>query len=147
MADTKLVGALKRLLADSYFAMLKAHKFHWNVEGPQFITLHALFGDIYTDLFGAVDVVAEGIRMLKVKAPGSFSEFEKLTEITESASTFTSSEGMIKGLLADQEKLAKCAEEVIEAAQAVNDEATADIGIKRAGVHKKHAWFLRSLLK
>ena len=78
-------AALGRLLADSYMIYLKIQEFHWNVVGPQFEPLHALFQEQYSELARAIDEIAERMRTLGVKAPGSFAEFAALTSITEEA--------------------------------------------------------------
>ena len=80
----KIAAGLSRLLADSFTLYLKTHNFHWNVTGPMFNTLHVMFMDQYTELWNALDLIAERIRALGVRAPGSFAEFAKLTVIAES---------------------------------------------------------------
>ena len=82
-ARTETAAALGRLLADSYIIYLKTQGFHWNVVGPQFEPLHELFQEQYTELAKAIDEIAERIRALDVKAPGSFSEFKSLSSIAE----------------------------------------------------------------
>ena len=76
---------LSKLLADTYSLYLKTHSFHWNVTGPQFNSLHAMFEVQYNELWLAADEVAERIRTLDVAAPGSYSQFGKLTSIKEEA--------------------------------------------------------------
>src|SRR6186713_720204 len=83
---TKVAEGLSRLLADSYTLYLKTHKFHWNVTGPMFQTLHLMFETQYTELATAVDAVAERIRALGFFAPGSYVEFAKLSSIKENES-------------------------------------------------------------
>ena len=83
-ADRETIAAgLSRLLADSYTLYLKTHNYHWNVTGPQFNTLHQMFETQYTELAAAVDEIAERIRALGVRAPGSYTEYAKLTAIQE----------------------------------------------------------------
>ena len=81
----QIANGLSRLLADSYTLYLKTHNYHWNVTGPQFNTLHQMFEGQYAELATAVDEIAERIRALGVKAPGSYSEFASLTTISASA--------------------------------------------------------------
>ncbi|MDE2353676.1 MAG: DNA starvation/stationary phase protection protein, partial [Betaproteobacteria bacterium] len=79
-ADRKAISAgLSRLLADTYTLYLTTHNFHWNVTGPQFNTLHTMFMAQYTELWNAVDPIAERIRALGFPAPGSYAAFAKLT--------------------------------------------------------------------
>ena len=79
----KIAEGLSRLLADSYSLYLQTHNFHWNVTGPMFQTLHAMFEVQYTELALAVDVVAERIRSLGHPAPATYTEFVRLTSLKE----------------------------------------------------------------
>jgi starvation-inducible DNA-binding protein len=137
---------LKVLLASTYTLYLKTHNYHWNVTGPMFSTLHILFETHYTELALAVDEIAERIRALGAKAPGSYSEFEELSLIKESNGEPTATE-MLSDLTSDQEIIAKLALEVVGAASAVGDEATAGIATDRQSIHEKNAWMLRSHLE
>ena len=79
----KIAQGLSRVLADTYSLYLKTHNFHWNVEGPMFNTLHLMFMDQYTELWNALDAIAERIRSLGYPAPGTGKEFARLTSIEE----------------------------------------------------------------
>ena len=138
-------SGLARLLADSYTLYLKTHNYHWNVTGPQFNTLHMMFETQYTELALAVDEIAERIRALGVKAPGSYSEFAKLTNIEEGDGNETAEE-MIRQLAIGQETVVRTAREAFPAADAANDEPTADLLTQRMQIHEKNAWMLRSML-
>ena len=82
--DRKAIAdGLSRLLADTYTLYLKTHYFHWNVTGPMFNTLHLMFETQYTALALAVDEIAERIRALGFPAPGSYSQFAKLSTVKE----------------------------------------------------------------
>ena len=78
-----IAGELAKLLADTYTLYLKTHAFHWNVTGPMFNTLHLMFETQYTELWAAVDLIAERIRTLGHPAPGSYAQFAKLGSIAE----------------------------------------------------------------
>ena len=136
---------LSKLLADSYSLYLKTHNYHWNVEGPLFNTLHLMFEEHYTELATAVDEIAERIRALGVKAPGSYSAFSGLTSISE-ATGEESAEEMIRQLVLGQETVARTAREAIASADAASDEPTADLLTQRMQIHEKNAWMLRSML-
>jgi starvation-inducible DNA-binding protein len=82
-ANEAVVRQLERVLATSYTLYLKTHNFHWNVTGPMFTTLHTLFETQYTELAAAVDEIAERIRALGAKAPGSYSDYLRLSVIKE----------------------------------------------------------------
>jgi starvation-inducible DNA-binding protein len=137
---------LSKLLADSYTLYLKTHNFHWNVEGPMFNTLHQMFMDQYTELWNALDLIAERIRALGHYAPGTYKQFVKLSSIEESDKV-PKAQDMIKQLLQGHEVVARTARNVIEAADAGNDEATLDLLTQRIQLHEKTAWMLRSLLR
>ena len=138
-------AGLSRLLADSYTLYLKTHNYHWNVTGPQFNTLHQMFEEQYTELATAVDEIAERIRALGVKAPGSYKEFAAMTNIEEAVGE-ESAEEMIRQLAVGQETVVRTAREAFPAADAANDEPTADLLTQRMQIHEKNAWMLRSML-
>ncbi len=141
----QIAAGLSKLLADSYSLYLKTHNYHWNVEGPLFNTLHLMFEEQYTELATAIDEIAERIRALGVKAPGSYSAFSDLTSIGE-ASGDESAEEMIRDLVDGQEAVTRTARELIAAADAASDEPTADLLTQRMQIHEKNAWMLRSML-
>jgi starvation-inducible DNA-binding protein len=144
--DQATVDALSRLLADSYTLYLKTHNYHWNVTGPMFTTLHSLFMTQYTELSLAVDEIAERLRALGAYAPGSYTEFGKLGKVREETGR-PKAHDMIRNLVEDQRIVAEAARAVIQAAEAVDDVATADLGTRRVDVHDKNAWMLRSHLE
>jgi starvation-inducible DNA-binding protein len=141
----KIVTQLSKLLADSYTLYLKTHNYHWNVTGPLFNTLHSMFEQQYTELATAVDEIAERIRALGIKAPGSYTEFAKLTSVEEGSGD-ESAEEMIRQLVIGQETVTRTAREAFPAADAAHDEPTADLLTQRMQVHEKNAWMLRSML-
>ena len=141
----QIAAGLSRLLADSYTLYLKTHNYHWNVEGPQFNTLHQMFEIHYTELAIAVDDIAERIRALGIKAPGSYSEFAKLTSIDEAVGA-ESAEEMIKQLVIGQEAISRTARSIFPLAADAHDEPTADLLTQRMHIHEKNAWMLRSML-
>jgi starvation-inducible DNA-binding protein len=141
----KIAGGLSKLLADTYTLYLKTHNYHWNVTGPMFSTLHTLFETQYAELAIAVDDIAERIRALGVKAPGSYQAFAKLTQIEEETGEPDAQE-MIRQLVIAQETVVRTAREVFPLAEAASDEPTADLLTQRMHLHEKNAWMLRSLL-
>ena len=78
-----IAGGLSKLLADTYTLYLTTHNFHWNVTGPMFNTLHVMFMAQYTELWNAVDPIAERIRSLGHPAPGSYAQFGKLSSLKD----------------------------------------------------------------
>ena len=142
---TKVAEGLSRLLADSYTLYLQTHKFHWNVTGPMFQTLHLMFETQYNELALAVDSIAERIRALGFFAPGSYAEFAKLASIKE-VEGVPRAEEMIRLLVDGQEAVVRTARSVFPIAEQAADEATADLLTQRMQLHEKTAWMLRSLL-
>ncbi len=142
----KVAEGLSRLLADTYSLYLKTHNFHWNVEGPMFNTLHLMFMDQYTELWNALDVIAERIRALGFPAPGTYRQFAKLTSIAETEGVPAALE-MVRLLVEGHEAVARTARAVFAPVDRAADEASADLLTGRLQVHEKTAWMLRSLLK
>ena len=141
----KIAAGLSNLLADSYTLYLKTHNFHWNVQGPLFNTLHLMFEGQYTELATAVDEIAERIRALGIRAPGSYAEFAKLTSVEE-AKGDESAEEMIRQLVLGQETIVRTARTAFPDADIAHDEPTADLLTQRMHLHEKNAWMLRSML-
>lgn len=145
--DRKSIAkGLSALLADSYSLYLMTHNFHWNVTGPQFNTLHTMFMTQYTEQWAALDLIAERIRALGERAPGTYSEFAKLGSIAEVVGTPKATE-MIRLLVKAQEATARTARHLFPIVEKANDQPTADLLTQRLDVHEKTAWMLRSLLE
>jgi starvation-inducible DNA-binding protein len=146
-ADTRkeIADGLSRLLADTYTLYLKTHYFHWNVTGLMFQTLHLMFETQYTELALAVDLIAERIRALGFPAPGSYTEYAKLSSIPETTSVPKATE-MIRLLVEGQEAVCRTARSIYAIADKASDEPTADLLTQRLQLHEKTAWMLRSLL-
>ncbi len=142
----EICGALSKLLADSYTLYLKTHNFHWNVEGPMFNTLHVMFMEQYTEMWTALDLIAERIRALGHYAPGSYKQFAALTSIEESDTVPSSSVAMLEQLLNGHEAVARTARAAFPTAENGNDEGTLDLLTQRIQLHEKTAWMLRSML-
>jgi starvation-inducible DNA-binding protein len=142
----QIADGLSRLLADTFTLYLKTHSFHWNVTGPMFNTLHNMFMQQYTELWTALDVVAERIRALGFPAPGSFARLGALTSIAEETGVPKADE-MIRQLVEGHEAVARTARKLFPVADGAQDEPTADLLTQRLQVHEKTAWMLRSLLE
>ncbi len=142
----EIAQGLSRLLADTYTLYLKTHNFHWNVTGPMFQTLHLMFETQYTELALAVDLIAERIRSLGFPAPGTYSEYAKLSSIEETPGV-PKAEEMIRLLVAGQESVVRTARSIFPVVDEASDEPTADLLTQRMQIHEKTAWMLRSLLE
>lgn len=142
-----IAEGLSRLLADTYTLYLTTHNFHWNVTGPMFTSLHTMFMEQYTELWGAVDPIAERIRSLGHAAPGSYAQFGKLTSLKDAPSTPPAAMDMVRALVEGHEAVARTAREVFPLADKASDEPTADLLTQRLAVHEQAAWMLRSMLE
>jgi starvation-inducible DNA-binding protein len=138
---------LSRLLADTYTLYLTTHNFHWNVTGPMFNTLHAMFMGQYTELWNAVDPIAERIRSLGHPAPGSYAQFGRLSSLPDAPESPPKALEMVRVLVAGHEAVARTARELFPRADQAGDEPTADLLTQRLTVHEQTAWMLRSLLE
>ena len=145
-ARTEVVEQLEKLLASTYTLYVKTHNYHWNVTGPMFTTLHTLFETQYTELALAVDEIAERIRALGSRAPGSYTEFARLSEVIEDTDS-PAARDMISNLVDDQQIVVDIARGLVQAAEEIPDQATADLATRRLDVHEKNAWMLRSHLE
>lgn len=141
-----ITTALSRLLADSSTLYLMTHGFHWNVTGPMFQTLHLLFMDQYTELWNALDLIAERIRALGHPAPASGRAYSQLSSITEIDGVPPATE-MLKHILAGHEACIRTARTAFPAAEGAGDQATMDLLTQRLQIHEKTAWMLRSMLE
>ncbi len=142
----EVAEGLKGILADSYLLMLKTHFYHWNVKGSLFKALHDLSEEQYTELFEAIDDIAERIRALGHEAPGSFKRYAELSSIQDAQSGLTDLE-MAADLLETHEMLILNLRKTLRTADEVEDEVTVDMMVSRLTIHEKNAWMLRSLLE
>ena len=142
-----IAQGLSRLLADTYTLYLTTHNFHWNVTGPMFNTLHAMFMQQYTELWGAVDPIAERIRALGHFAPGSYADFGKLASVPDVPAQPPKALEMVRVLVEGHETVARTARELVPTVEKAGDEPTLDLLTQRLDFHEKTAWMLRSLLE
>jgi starvation-inducible DNA-binding protein len=143
----QIAKGLSRLLADTYTLYLTTHNFHWNVTGPMFNTLHTMFMAQYTELWNAVDPIAERIRSLGHVAPGSYASFAKLSSVPDAPAVPPKALEMVRLLVSGHETVARTARGLLPLAARASDEPTADLLTQRLAVHESTAWMLRSLLE
>lgn len=142
-----IAQGLSRLLADTYTLYLTTHNFHWNVTGPLFNTLHVMFMTQYTELWNAVDPIAERIRSLGHAAAGSYAQFVSLTSLKDAPATPPKALEMVRILVEGHEAVARTARDIFSQVDNAHDEPTADLLTQRLAVHEQTAWMLRSLLE
>lgn len=137
---------LAKLLSDTYTLYLKTHGFHWNVTGPMFQTLHLLFETQYNEMWMAVDEIAERIRTLGSRAPGSYAEISELTGVKETRDRLDAMQ-MVRSLVEGHEAVIKTARSIFPKTEKAEDQATVDLLTRRLEIHEKTCWMLRSLLE
>ena len=138
-----VIDALNHILADSFVLYFKTHAYHWNVTGPHFKTLHDLFEEQYTEMWQAIDEIAERIRILGAPAPCSMAELMAATDMKE-ATQSPDAMAMVKDLAEGHLTLAKHIQQAIDVADDTDDEVSQDLLIGRKQVHEKAAWMLSS---
>lgn len=142
----ELIEELKVAFASTYAFYIKAQYYHWNVEGPNFPQYHEFFGNIYQEVGGSIDKMAEHIRALDAYAPGSFKRLGELSAV-EGDDTIVSGLEMAARLLADNDKLTPMLINVMKKAEAVDRYGTANFIQDRIEAHRVHSWILRSVTK
>ena len=137
---------MKKVLADTFALYLKAHNYHWNVEGSNFPQYHEFFGNLYKELHDAVDPIAEEIRALDTYAPGSFRRYMEITEIEDELNVPTGIE-MARRLMNDNMKVIATLNMAFKLANQLDMQGLADFLAGRIDIHNKHQWMLRSITK
>ncbi len=139
----EIAESLSRLLADTYALYLKTQNYHWNVVGPRFRELHLMFEQEYEELAGAVDEIAERIRIVGFSAPATFAEFSRLTSLQEEEGV-PNAETMVHKLRGGHESVLRTAREVVDIAGRAGDHGTVELATERIAVHEKTGWMLAS---
>jgi len=144
-ARTAVAEALNGVLADTYVLYQKTHAYHWNVTGPQFPALHAMFEVQYREMWAALDEIAERVRALGAFAPSSGKAFAELASIESAEASPPAAADMIKNLLSGHEALIRRARQALDVADDVDDAASEDLLTQRIQTHEKTAWMLRAM--
>ena len=145
--EVGLINALRSLLASSYGMYILAHAAHWNVEGREFASLHDYFGDLYEDVFGAIDPFAEAIRQHGGYAPTSFADTLNANTAMPAMPTGGEAVPMIAGLMNANTDVMASLRAAKTAATAAADDGLANFCDERLAAHLKHDWQLKSLAK
>ncbi len=141
----EIAEGLARVVADTFTLYLMTHNFHWNVTGPLFPQLHALFEEQYTELWKATDELAERVRALGFPVPATLGQFTRLTSIPQK-DEMPAAEEMIRLLAQGHQAVIRTIRSVFAAPERSSDQATVDLLTERLGSHEKAAWMLRSTL-
>lgn len=144
---TEVILHLKKILADEYVLYTKILKFHWNVHGPFFGPLHSLFQTFYEQSFKVVDLVAERIRTLGEKSPGTLEEFLKLTHIKERPGMNPEACYMLEELLHDMHSIIEHIREDEKKIERLSDRVTSNMLLGVVEQREKEAWMIRAHLE
>jgi starvation-inducible DNA-binding protein len=142
----ELVNRMKTVLATSFSFYLKAHYYHWNVEGINFPQYHSFFGDLYEEVHDAIDSIAEQIRALDSYAPGSLQRFKELSSISDE-DTIPTALIMCQRLLDDNDKVISDLIYAYNEAEKQKQLGLANFLQDRIDIHKKHRWMLKATQK
>jgi starvation-inducible DNA-binding protein len=144
----ELTNSLKSCLANTFVMYFKTQGFHWNVEGIYFSQYHDFFGDLYDDLYGAIDPLAENIRKLGEYAPKSLTELYTSSTLTENTVIVGNNvKDMLNSLAMDNNEVIDCLNKTFALASSANEQGLADFIAQRIDTHKKHAWMITASLK
>lgn len=143
--NEELIKAMKIAFATEYSFYLKAHFYHWNVEGADFSQYHKLFGKIYKEVYDSIDPFAENIRKLGSYTPGSYTRFSMLSQIDDEL-TVQPAMQMVQELLEDGEKTIKVLDMVYDLSEGARQFGVSNFLAERIDAHQKHNWMLRATL-
>lgn len=142
----EVAEALRGFVSDTYVLLAKTQAAHWNMRGPNFIGLHKLTEEQYTELFAAVDVLAERVRSIGSLAPNGVREMMDLSSTVRELERAPGTEEAVEILAADNAAMSRRARELAEQAEEQDDPATHDLLAARVDAHDKAAWLLRANL-
>ena len=143
---TELQQAARIAFASEFSFYLKAHEFHWNVEGVHFQQFHELFGKIYEEVYGIIDDFAEKLRAMDCYAPGSLSKLTILTRVDDQVEAIPDAV-MVQTQLEDSDKMVILLKMVYDRAEEAGEHGFSNFLAERIDAHRKHSWMLRSVLK
>jgi starvation-inducible DNA-binding protein len=141
-----LVDDIKRVQADTFALYSKTHYYHWNVEGPDFVQYHEFLGELYAELFAAVDPLAEHVRKLDAFAPGVDRMINELAHVKLDDGIPEALE-MFKRILSDNDTVMEGIITAFMSAEAAGEMGLANFLQDRLDVHKKHRWMIKSITK
>ena len=142
----EMIESAKVVMADTFRFYLRAHNYHWNVEGPDFSQYHELFSKIYEEVFGALDTIAEEIRAMDSHVPASFGRFAELSELQDEREVPPALE-MIDRLNRDNERVLANIQKAYVEAEAAGNHGFSNLMAERQSAHKKHGWMLKATLR
>jgi starvation-inducible DNA-binding protein len=142
----KLVAQLKVVQASTFALYLKAHNYHWNVEGPNFSQYHSFLENVYNELWLAVDSIAEHIRTTQSYVPGSLSRFSELSVVKDELN-IPPAQSMLSRLRDDNQLVIAELEKAHDISVAIKCHGITNFLEERIDVHFKHDWMLRAITR
>jgi len=142
----ELIQAAKVAFSSTFSFYLKAHNFHWNVEGPDFYEYHKLLEKIYEEVYDSIDDFAEKIRSLGSYVPASYTRLSMLSEIEDQKEVLPKNQ-MVLVLLEDNRKMLQVLKLTYDLAEAANEHGFSNFLAERMDAHRKHGWMLKSSMK
>lgn len=143
----ELVTSLKVALANTFAMYFKAHQFHWNVEGDDFPQWHSFFGDLYEDVYGAVDPLAENIRKLGAYAPRTLEEMWNNKTVSETKEDLATTKDILEDIEKANQEVIASLNKVFSLAQKQNKQGLCNFIADRIDTHEKHSWMLKASMK
>lgn len=143
----ELQASLKIALANTFTMYFQAHSYHWNVEGANFAQYHDFLGDLYGEVYGAVDPLAEQIRALDTYAPISILDILGAATIKQDESRPATPNQMFMNLQTSNTEVVAALQKAADKANSINNQGLLNFLADRLDKHAKHAWMIRSLLK
>ena len=143
----ELQTALKKVLANTFVMYFKTHTYHWNVEGMFFPQLHEFFGNLYEELYGAVDPIAEHIRAMDSYAPMSLTELKGLSTVMETLSGIPDAKSMVNNLIVDNNTVIISLMQAYQEAEKASELGLSNFLQDRIDIHQKHGWMLKATAK
>ena len=143
-----VIELLNHDLADFYLLVIKTKKYHWDVVGPQFRTLHQLWEEQYEILTTNIDATAERIRSLGGYPLGTAAGFIEYSSIQEHPKDLPSANEMVSRLVKDHEQVIRnLRDHIDQCGDDYHDEGTADFLTGIMEQHEEMAWMLRSFIE
>jgi starvation-inducible DNA-binding protein len=142
----QLIQLSKIAFASEFSFYLKAHQFHWNVEGEDFLQYHELFGKIYEEVYNSIDDFAEKIRSLGSYVPGSYTRYSMLSKIKDEEQILPKDQ-MVAELQQDNERMLVIFKKVFDVSEAFHEHGFSDFIAGRIDAHGKHGWMLQASMK
>jgi starvation-inducible DNA-binding protein len=143
----ELIASLRVTLANTFVMYFKAHSYHWNVEGIEFSQFHEFFGDLYDDVYGAVDPTAENLRKLDSYAPISIMELYSYKTISEDSVRPVLLSEMLHNLEVANNEVLSSLNKVFDLATKNKEQGIANFVADRIDTHKKHGWMIKASAK